>query len=192
MKPILSFSGLATTAGLKKVIAVVKDLSPFNTNVCCPFIASGAPRYSVDSRRIFSSERRVTVIFYRKDFTQIAKSVVRFVMVYVVNLHWPSASYVKPRKAMQAIFPPVKRCFRILESISFGLDKAPGIHSVPPAPSGHPSCKFPSLWVIVNEFFKAVVCDNAFSHWLTSIKSLVRGLVLLAPVPAHYTGGRRV
>jgi len=91
-----------------------------------------------------------------RDITQVFKTIVRSIAVYMVNLPvWKFSRHIQPSKPMAFISFSVNRSYLI-----FVKGKTTRYFSLFYPSLFQPSNKNTSVWVVIKNFFKSVLCNH--------------------------------
>ena len=185
MIPKFSLSRFASAAGFKEVRAVIE--MPFFSSSADSSNPVASVAYPIDAKystfALFSCRKISSVLFVRP-VKQVAPSVVRFIVVVMVNLERPFTGHIKPREAVNVEFPIIDAD----DNIAIAVRSKNVTRAYLSAPSDKRS-KYASFRVVMNQFFESFLskCNISISHAIASFSRVIRLVGVSAPIDRNYS-----
>jgi hypothetical protein len=173
-------SGVSGFFGLEGANMITMAIEHNPGNVTVPELeCSLQSRATIAARFVY-----ILLVQGSRAITNIAKSIVRFFAIYVINFQWPFSGHIKPRKPMCRISFLIDIYHTVFIAGSAGCSA--GSASVG-------QCFKPSersrRWIVVEYYFEAFLSKLGFSHFRTSNALVVRSLISVSALIGlrHYS-----
>ena len=188
MKPIFNFRLFSRGHGTFNIGEVTEVFGfAFNLDSRMPFAITLIPANTHNARGVVAWHRLVSAIRCIRRLSQVHPSIiVTYVVDMICLICWKFASHIQKSKPMSKIVSVINYD----DEVAIRSTMSSNITNLHASSCANQPSKIPGYRIVIKQFLETFLGYNLFRHWLSSLKSMLGGGVLISPRPPIIPDGR--